>query len=49
MPEDDAVANQIKHLPVTFNNKDSTGLDSPHNDPLVITLTIADCEVYPKF
>ncbi|XP_013639775.1 PREDICTED: uncharacterized protein LOC106345053 [Brassica oleracea var. oleracea] len=34
-----------KHLPVIFNNQDTTGLNVPRNDPLVITLTIADGEV----
>lgn len=43
--KDDATNNQVKHPLVTFNNEDSTGLDSPHNNPLVIALTIADCEV----
>lgn len=42
---DNTTNSRIKHLPVTFNNQDTTGLDAPHKDPLVITLTIADCEV----
>lgn len=42
---DNTTNSQIKHLPITFNNQDSTGLDAPHNDPVVFTLTIADCEV----
>ena len=44
-PKDDATYNQIKHPPVTFSNRDSKGLYSPHNHPLVISLTIADFEV----
>lgn len=31
--------------PLTFNNLDTEGLDAPHNDPLVITLTITDFEI----
>jgi len=30
---------------VTFHESDTNGLDQPHNDPLVITLTIADFNV----
>jgi len=30
---------------VTFHESDTNGLDRPHNDPLVITLTIGDFNV----
>ncbi|KAL1218140.1 hypothetical protein V5N11_033128 [Cardamine amara subsp. amara] len=31
--------------PIIFSDADTWGLDLPHNDPLVITLTIGDCNV----
>ncbi|KAL0847607.1 hypothetical protein Bca101_020853 [Brassica carinata] len=40
-----AASDPMKHIPVTFNVLDTEGLDAPHNDPLVITLTVGDCKV----
>ncbi|KAL0712054.1 hypothetical protein Bca4012_019032 [Brassica carinata] len=43
--KDNLINNPVNHAPIAFNNLNIEGLDAPHNDPLVITLTIADCEM----
>lgn len=38
-------AKKAENYEISFTEEDTTGLDKPHNDPLVVELRIGDCEV----